>query len=166
MPSSRVELLPPVGSSPERAERLSLTDIDAVLVHGNYLDEHCLSGELSRLGNFLAVLFALDCLGLRLCLFVDAVCMAVVLAECVVLVCVFNALYDIFLGIVVAFTGKHSLAADFVVSNAAFSCVELFVVQNCEDKTVISVGLHFTVILFVILIVSLSVAKLLTFSDT
>lgn len=63
-----------------------------------------------------------------------------------------------------AFAGKHSLAADFVVSNAAFSCVELFVVQNCKDETVIPVSLHCAVILNVILIIFS--AKLLIVSDT
>ena len=165
VPSSRVELLPPVGSSPERAGRLSLSDIHAVLVHCYHLEQHCLAGYFSCLDNFLAVLFALYCLLFRFVLFVDAVGVFVVAAQVVAFCRILDTLEDIFLGIVVAFTGKHSLAGYFLVVNSYFSCFQHTVRNVRQYETVISVYFHCCKFLLLLLIVSLSTAKLLVFSN-
>nr|DAJ06069.1 MAG TPA: hypothetical protein [Caudoviricetes sp.] len=119
-----------------------LSDIYAVFVYCNYLNQHCLARYFSCLGNFLAVLFALYCFLFRLVLFVDAVSVFVVAAQVIAFCCVLDTLEDIFLGIVVALTGKHSLAGYFLAVNSYFSCFQHTVWNVRQYETVISVYFH------------------------
>nr|DAH59563.1 MAG TPA: hypothetical protein [Caudoviricetes sp.] len=126
-----------------------LSNIYAVLVYCNYLNQHCLARYFSCLGNFLAVLFALYCLLFRFVLFVDAVGVFVVAAQVVAFCCVLDTFEDIFFGIVVAFTGKHSLAGYFLAVNSYFSCFQHTVWNVRQYETIISVYFHNCYILIV-----------------
>nr|DAY79835.1 MAG TPA: hypothetical protein [Caudoviricetes sp.] len=75
--------------------------------------------------------------------------MAVITAQVISLVGLFQTFQNIFFGIIMAFAGKHSLAGYSTAVNTDFSRVNFLVVQNCQDETIISVNFHYCYILIV-----------------
>ena len=102
VPSKRVELLcslPGLGCSGHPISAFAdnrLSDGHAIFVHGYYFEQHCLSRYFSRFDNFLAVLLPFGCFLFRLVFLINAVCMAVIPAQVISLVGLFQAFQNIF----------------------------------------------------------------------